>query len=124
MSITVNSIAEDWVKYSDTEHKSSYTRPSHTSKVPRTVVFSRKPAVRSGSDLGVAGSTIKIVNGDEDADNVPRLRNSLVEINIRDPQENAAAVLSDAIEVLIAIANHSTLLSNLANGLIPQADQL
>lgn len=124
MSITVNSIAETWNKYSDSEHKSTYTRPSHTSKVPRLVIFNRKPAVRSGSDLGVASFTIKIVNGDEDADNVPRLKNTLCEVTIRDPQENASTVLDDVIDVLIAVSADSTIIPNLQNGLIPQSETI
>lgn len=72
MSITVNGSSEAWTKYSDTENKSTYARPAHTNKVPQLVIFSRKTPTRSGSDLGVASFDIKIVNGDDDADGVPR----------------------------------------------------
>jgi hypothetical protein len=124
MSITVNGSGEAWTKYSDTENKSTYARPTHTNKVPRLVIFSRKTPTKSGSDLGVASFDIKIVNGDEDADSVPRERNTLVDISVRDPQANASGVLDDAIDVLIALANDSTIIPNLQNGLIPQSETI
>lgn len=124
MSITVNGTPEAWAKYSDTEHSSIYTRPSGSTKNPRLVIFKRKPPTRNGSDLGVATYEIKIVNGDVDADGVPRDRNTLVDLTFRDPQDNAATVLDDAIDVLQAIAADSTLIPNLILGLLPQAETL
>lgn len=123
MSITVNSVPEDWDKYSDEKDKSTYTRPTHTQKVPRMVVFSRKAPVRNGSDLGVATATFKIVNGDT-VDSLPALRNTVCEVTLRDPQVNASSVMDDVIDVLQALAAHSTIVPDLQKGLLPQAEQL
>lgn len=123
MSITVNSVPETWTRYSSAENKATYARPSHTSKVPRLVIFARRAPVRNGVDPGVLSMEVKIVNGDA-TDDVPNDRNTLIDITFRDPQNNASTVMDDAIDVLQALVGDTTLMGSIQTGLIPQTPEI
>lgn len=120
MSVIVNSISEDWDRYSIQEHRVVYTRPSHTDSEPRVVIFTRKPRVVNGSDLGSAKFSIKIVNGDLDADSIPTGANTLAQLDFSSPGVNGADVLTDLVYVARAVLLKDTIMDDLKTGLLPQ----
>lgn len=122
MSITVNSVAEDWEVYDlSVPNRSALARPAHTSKEPALVIFSRVLPVVKDGDAGLATGVIKIVNGDLDTDGLPLARNSLIEIRFREPQDHGDDVMTDQRHVLDAIVAHASLIPDLLKGILPTA---
>jgi hypothetical protein len=125
MSITVNASPEPWIKFEDGPGYATYYRPGHQNKEPKLVKFQRITApVGSSATNARDRYIVKIINGDTDADGVPRNNPSVCTVEFRLPRANDATLAVDLYDALIGLAAQAGHLDDLMQGLLPQAETL
>lgn len=93
-----------WVLFRNEGDKATYLRPGHTVTTPRLAIFSRSEASFTATASSNTLYSVRLINGNVDADGKPIPARSIVEVTVRTPigidQSVLDALIADAVTVV------------------------